>query len=96
MHEPETSKRREPFVIGDLAAEGELESLNLEKVQRSQTCRFCCNIFLKEGTDDDEARRDRRELREFQGEGGVIHDEQGRTDTRRMERDVLSDGDRPR
>ena len=31
MHEPETSKRRQPFVIGDLAAEGELESLNLEK-----------------------------------------------------------------
>ena len=52
-------------------------------------------IFFKEGTDDDEARRDLRELREFQGEGDVIHDQQGRTDTRRMESNVLSDGGRP-
>ena len=44
MHEPETSKWREPGEIGDLAAEGESESLNLEKVQRSQTCRLCCTF----------------------------------------------------
>ena len=89
MHEPETSKWREPGEIDDLAAEGESESLNLEKVQRSQTCRFFCAFSSRK---EQMMTRDRRELSEFQGEGDVIHDQQDRTDTRSMERNVLSDG----
>ena len=36
----------------------------------------------REGADDDEAGRDRRKLREPEGEGCVIHDQQDRASTR--------------
>ena len=49
----------------------------------------------REGADDDEAGRDRRELRELESEGCVIHDQQDRANTRRTERDVRTDGGRP-
>ena len=52
-------------------------------------------LARREGADDAEAGRDRRELREPQGEGGVIHDQQDRAITRRTERYVCSDGRRP-
>ena len=45
--------------------------------------------------DDDEAGRERRELRELVSEGGVIHDQQDRANTRRTERGVCTDGRRP-
>ena len=41
----------------------------------------------REGADDDEAGRDRRELRDAESEC-VIHDQQVRANTRRTERDV--------
>ena len=56
-------------------------------------------LARREGADDAEAGRDRRELREPlrepQGEGGVIHDQQDRAIARRTERYVCSDGRRP-
>ena len=48
-----------------------------------------------EGTDADEVVQERRELREPQGEGDVVHDEQSRTDAR-SEGDSSADGARLR
>ena len=45
----------------------------------------------REGSDGDEAGRDRRELRQTQGEGGVTHDLQDQANARRTERDECTD-----
>ena len=90
MHVPETSKRRESGVIGDHAVGERWKAMMSELWRRHEDSRLVENVGSvgklsegREGADDDEAGRDRRELRECEGENGVIYDQQNKTEDRK-------------
>ena len=85
MHVPKASKRCESGEGSDHAVERGMESHDVLSRRRREDSRLVKDIGSvghqsegREGAVDDDSGRDRRELREPQGEGGVVHDRQDR------------------